>query len=280
MSSCPHCSYVVADHIAECPRCNTRVGYPNVIAARGDAPELAKRAVAARDRAKVRGAEAALLGLQTALDDSKAVVNVDGEFLLRLLTDDKLLYGPYAKLLAAGVRLPADPARDRERTAVEGTLFGSWGGEIAYAALALDGRGLGTYGPASMELVPVAVAHRSSVLEENSYRFVDRHGFLPSQPVPPGYRAPWETRSEVGVAKLADRVEATTTSNDHATLVLSSDGVDRHKDEFIEVHIHGSFNRSALQKITLLEPPKDPAERHRLKGLKKEAKRLRIEWAP
>ena len=156
------------------------------------------------------------------------------------------------------------------------TLFGSWGKEILYAALAVDGRGLGSYGPVSVELEEKMIALRASVLEDNRYVFVTRQKILAGGAIPPGFRSPWATRSEVGVAKL---VTPTTNSNDHAKLVLSSDGVDRSKDEFMEVHIYGTFNRRAIKRITVLRAPTDPTEAQRLRDDQTIAASIGIDWS-
>lgn len=274
MTPCPKCGCDVADNVAYCGACHTLAGYPNVKLARLEATHLTGRVNAARADAAARSAGAALDELGAALAGSHAVVNVDVEFLLSFLKSDKVLYTTYSKLIAAGVRTPAEYERDRQRTAVESILFGSFGQEIAYAALALDGRGLGSYGPVSIQLNPTMIDDRASVLEENSYAFVMRHRLDP----PPGFRSPWEQRDQVGLAKLGCRVTSSTSAADHAQLVLSSDGIDRHKDDFIEVHIFGSFSRRAVTRVTVLAVPSDPGERMRLDKLKSEATKLGIAW--
>lgn len=248
--------------------------------AHAEAAVLSTRADDARADAVSRGADGALGALATALDSSLAVVNVDVGFLLQLLTNEKTLCTAYAKLIAAGARAPGAPVDDRNRTAVDGIVFGSWGTEIVFAALSLDGRGLGTYGVISLELREIAISDRASVLEENSWKYVQKHRIVAGDKIVPlGFRAPWGTRREVGVAKLAEFVNATTTSAEHPRLVLSSDGRDRDKDEFIEVHIFGPFNRHAIQRIIVLEPPKDSGDRQRLKHAKKTATTLGIGWS-
>lgn len=279
VTTCSRCGSEVPDNLAKCPCCGADAGYPNVKLAGQEAAALTGRADTARADAKARGASGSLAEFEHALTASHAVVNVDIEFLFRLLSSDKTLYTAYGKLIAADVRVPAAPDDDRQRTAVDAILFGSWGKEIVFAAIALDGRGPGTYGSISLELKELAIELRASVLEENSYAFVRRHGLGPFDSIPAGYRAPWATRSEVAIAKLAPRVVPTTTKADHPLLLLNSDGVDRSKDEFIEVHVYGPFNRQAIQRITVLSKPKDPGERHRLNSMKKTAKSLGIQWS-
>jgi hypothetical protein len=278
MTACGRCTSDVADNLARCPCCGADAGCPNVKLARAEASHLAVRARKARDDANTRGADAALAEFEKALDGSLAVVNVDIGFLHQLLGSDKVLYAAYGKLISAGTRTPGTPENDRQRTAVDGILFGSWGSEIAFAALSLDGRGLGSYGPITIELKELAISERASVLEENSWDFVRHHKIVPGDEIPKGYQAPWKERREVGTAKLASRIDAATTSADHPRLVLFSDGVNRDKDQFIEVHIYGPFNCHAIQRITVLERPKDEGEQKRLENIKKMATTKGIVW--
>jgi hypothetical protein len=276
VTPCTLCSSDVPDNLLQCPCCGTYSGCPNVKLAHAEAAALNERANVARADAALRGAAGALTSLETALAGSLAVVNVDLEFLHQLLSSEKVLYGPYAKLLEAGVRTLAQPEHDQRRAGVEGTLFGTWGKELLYAALALDGRGLGSYGLISLELEEKMIAARASVLEHNSYVFVERQGIRAGGAFPAGFRSPWATRHEVGVAKLARCVDATTT--DFAKLVLFSDGTDRNKDDFMEVHVYGTFNWRAIKRITVLGTPSDPAEAERLKLAKAKATSMSIDW--
>jgi hypothetical protein len=278
MTACGRCNFDVADNLARCPCCNADAGYPNVKLARAEAAALAARVSKAKDDAKTRGAETALVEFEKALESTLAVVNVDIGFVHQLLGSDKVLYTAYGKLIASGARTAGAPENDQQRTGVDGILFGSWGGEIAFAALSIDGRGLGSYGAITIELKELTISERASVLEENSYVFVRRHKIVPGDAIPAGYRAPWRERRDVGTAKLANRVHATTTSADHAKLVLSSDGINRDKDDFIEVHIYGPFNCHAIQRITVLERPKDAGEQMRLEGIKRMATAKGIAW--
>jgi hypothetical protein len=278
MTACGRCTSDVADNLARCPCCGADAGCPNVKLARAEAAALAARASKARADANTRGADVALAEFEKALDRSLAVINVDIGFLQQLLSSEKVLYTAYRKLIDAGARTPGTPDNDQQRTAVDGLLFGSWGSEIAFAALSLDGRGLGSYGSITIELKELTISERASVLEENSWDFVRRHRIVPGDDIPAGYRAPWSERRDVGTAKLAHRIGATTTSVEHAKLVLFSDGINRDKDDFIEVHIYGPFNCNAVQRVTVLERPKDEGEQKRLENIKKMATAKGIVW--
>ncbi|HEY8378220.1 MAG TPA: hypothetical protein VIK91_17110 [Nannocystis sp.] len=221
------------------------------------APE--QDAVIARVEAQFAGrdpaAAANLLAFGEAVRRTVAVINVSASWAVSFLKSDKLLYASYAPLVAAGARLPARFADDRQRRTVESALFGTYGEEMRYAALSLDGTGLVSYGPVTMVLRERAIAHRASVLEENSYDFSRRHRILANEPIPRGYRAPWATRHQLAMAKCGADVDATTTEVHYPQLVLWSDG-DRATDRFMEVSIFGPFNRRAVERIVL--PAKPP----------------------
>jgi hypothetical protein len=152
-----------------CPCCGTHSGFPNVKLAHAEAAFLTTRADDARADAAKRGADGALMDLEAAIAGSLAVVNMEPDFLIQLISSDKVHCTAYAKLVSAGARRPSTPDDDQHRTAVDGLVFGSWGTEIAYAALSLDGRGLGSYGSISIELREVAISDRASVLEEIAF---------------------------------------------------------------------------------------------------------------
>lgn len=63
--------------------------------------------------------------------------------------------------------------------------------------------------------------------------------------VPPGYRAPWEARATLGVAKLADEV---TEDADLGQLVLRA-GTTTSDDSMLEVHVYGSLTARSIASI-------------------------------
>src|SRR5947199_10731413 len=73
----------------------------------------------------------------------------------------------------------------RRRVGVEGTFFGTYGEKIRYAALSLDGTGLKSYGEYSIRLWEIAIKDRTSLLEENTYDFVEHHGIIAGHSGPP-----------------------------------------------------------------------------------------------
>jgi hypothetical protein len=106
----------------------------------------------------------------------------------------------------------------------------------------------------------VAIAKRASLLEENEYDFVKRHGLTPSSAIPVGYRCAWQNRNELATAKLADIIGPETQPTDYAHILLSSTG-NRATDQFIEVHIYGTFNLSAVSSVSGNSTPKRSDDR-------------------
>lgn len=155
--------------------CGHDIGFPNVRAASAldEQSELERRYNEAVSDSRARGVEDETALFEAAIrDDSHAVVTIDWDFFAVFVMKGAP-YSTYAKQVDAEVRLSAEPSDDRGRHVVEAWLFPGYGKEIRYAALALDGRGLSSYGNGDVvvKLKNDAVAIRASVLEENSYQF-------------------------------------------------------------------------------------------------------------
>jgi len=264
------CRAPVPLNVRLCPTCGHDVGYPNVRYATQPAERAAldERYRAARDAAAKRGANATFSGFEEAVRTrSRAVITVGADLLWSLFESDTPLYANYERQVGAALRLPAAPEHDHDRCIVAGALFGSFAPEISYAALSLDGKGLTSYGRRSnrtalctIVLGDFAIRSRASLLEENSFSFVTRHRLSVGIPIPAGYRATWEDRHLLAVAKLADRLNPGTAEARFSGLLLSTEG-DRETDEFVEVYIYGPFNRRAIDDIIEQVPGRTESER-------------------
>jgi hypothetical protein len=98
-----------------------------------------------------------------------------------------------------------------------------------------------------MTLRDIAIANRATVLEENSFAFVQKHCRI-SEQVPLGYRTIWPKRHKLAVTKLGNRVTAATQPADFVGIFLST-AAERQADEFIEVHIYGPFDGNAVESV-------------------------------
>lgn len=197
--------------------------------------------------------------------ESTPRLNVSVPFATEFLRGERSLYrtfgkvaadGPSSKAAWAGAR-PGERGDDGLRRMVDGRLFGRCADELRYAALGLGELGLTAYGPVTLELEPEAVAHRASVLEEDTFAFFARHGLghlepagrgYRARPEPPGYRAAWLDRHLLVLAKLAPRLPVPPA--DYPGLLLRP-AADRFSDELIEVHIYGPLDRDAVRRVLL-----------------------------
>jgi hypothetical protein len=68
--------------------------------------------------------------------------------------------------------------------------------------------------------------------------------------LPKGYRATWQHRSKLGVAKLSAKIDARTPSNKYSGILLHQ-GATAASDDFIEVHIWGSITARAFREVVL-----------------------------
>jgi hypothetical protein len=244
---------------------------PNVFVASEPAEQ---DAVAARVTALIaaRPAQSAsVLTFGELVRTSFAVVNVSARYAIDFLESDTLLYATYAKLVELGARRPAVGVDDARRRSVESILFGSYGESVRYAALSLGGVGLIAYGPVTMVLRELAIAQRASLLEENSFSFVESHKLRPGLPIPRGYRCPWPTRHHLAMAKCGVKVDEHTTIAEQRELLLQPDT--RATDEFIEVFIFGPFGRGAIERIVLPTVIPKAVARSELRMLRQKAKR-------
>ncbi|MEK7793903.1 MAG: hypothetical protein AAB353_05205 [Candidatus Hydrogenedentota bacterium] len=185
------------------------------------------------------------------MNKTRVVISRPQSILEQLSNADNVVYATYHQLAESGVVLAVDDDWDRPRQIADITLFTNYHREVRFGALSTDGTGLPHYGDFSMELREDFIAHRTSVLEENAVKFLDkRAGNLldPKTRVPRGFRAPWATRSQVGIAKLADQLKADTSTDDIAKLILIP-GPDSARDEFIEAHVFGPITRRTIGRV-------------------------------
>ena len=264
---------------ASCRACDwpASLRAPNVQIAKAEQRALYRRYEQARDRAEARGCAELFSKLEQVAARSKAVVTVGSHFAYHFLNSEKEVYSPYGLLVGAMVRAPYSLQADRQRRVVESWLFGQYADQIVYASLSSDGTGLASYGLVHMTLDERTIAHRASVLEENSVTFARR--YLPGSPPPKGYRSTWSDRGRLAAAKLEPKLVSEIEERDLPTLLLNSG--ERYNDEFLEVHIYGSFNWQAVAAIRVTMPESSPLtaiEQTLLKALELEARKKGIDW--
>lgn len=275
---CDHCKSVVSDVSATCFTCGQLIGFPNVRSA-GKAEE--KRALEARySKAFEEATDGHLDRLKDfskKLKTTCAVFNEDIGFLHTFITNNKALYASYILGVKGKLRKPAKGENDRHRTTVESMIFGAYGEDIRYAALSLDGIGVKSYGKYSLRLRDVAIDTRASLLEDNSYVFVEKHGMKAGTEIPPGHRATWEDREKLALAKLAQKITSSTSEAEYAKILLFSEG-DYKTDQFIEVHIYGEFDANAIDSVAGNSTNGDKVEAAMLEVVKDHLKIAGKQW--
>ena len=143
-----------------------------------------------------------------------------------------------------------EPEWDVWRPMAEEAVFPKYKDRINFAALSLDALGLPHYGPCSLVCKPENIAHRATVFEQNCVVFMWAFNLKDAAHLPSGYRALWEARGKIAVAKLASKIQTSTTPDQFAELLLTPGASGEH-DEFIEVHIYGPLSIHSFAKVTL-----------------------------
>lgn len=156
---CGHCGNPIPGFASRCPHCANPVGYPNVLAAKDEEPDLLVLYDDALKDADGRGVRATVDDFQLAVDGSKAVFNRWPDDVQRLAGDDNQLYATYYQL--AKLRLPKGDEWDKLRQIADATFFTNYHEEIRFAALTLDSIGITNYGNCSILLKDSMISHRA-----------------------------------------------------------------------------------------------------------------------
>jgi hypothetical protein len=235
-TKCPHCSHVAYDYSrSHCDRCGHLIGWPNYRKALSERSELDARYQSARLALHHRGLGALLKEVERLAEASLPVVGMDAHACKDLLFGGK--YRGYYRRVEIGERDVAAEAAHGDRAMVNERIYPVYGRHLQYAVLSPDGSGLSNYGPIAVtwSVRPHYLQERVSLLEENEFLFFDRHGLgALGRTAPAGYRAIWEDRAKLVVAKIGPRLNASTSAADIPQLLLR-EGSDRWTDVFVEV---------------------------------------------
>jgi hypothetical protein len=263
-----------------CPHCALPGLFSNVRAADDvrETHSLQTRYAAAMDRATRRGVEGTVRAFGEAMKKTRAVINRPLGEIHRLAQSDENVYATYYQLRDSGVRIPSGDVWDKRRTVTDEMLFPGYKEKIRFGALTVDGHGVWHYGDFALVLKESTIAHRASVLEENSVMFMQRHNIrvFNVDALPKGYRAVWAERDKVCVAKLADRLHDKTKETDHARLVLKQ-GAKPDEDEFVEVHIWGPLTIRSFEHIYARKGKLRPVARVLLRDLKEQLEPMGVQ---
>ena len=251
---CPRCGSAYSGAERYCLTCENDLGAPNVREHGSSASRKALNNRGAEAERRARRSSKCWQELQNLSDAVKnrsgVVATMPAAVARNLVYDPRMIYENYETLVGARARRPPSLLNDKQRAAVVGLLFGTYGERIMYGILSLTNEGLPTYGDVCCRLRSVAVQDRTTFLETNSYRFVEQHRLSPSGPAaPPGHSAVWDNRHTLAIAKVAEFLPCGHCIADWQRLLVQTDGKDRAKDEFIEAHIYGSFDIAAVEEM-------------------------------
>jgi hypothetical protein len=256
---CPECTNEIPQPSPSCPHCGRPAIFWNVRHADDTAERAAlqSRYDAAKLDALSRGANLIVDDFENAVGKSVAVIARSDSDLHRLANSTRQLYGTYYQQIESELRLPDGNEWDGARELTDSLLFPNYKKQIRFAALSLDGTGLSNYGSCSLILREEMIAHRSTVFNENSVLFMERHGIKVSRTpdVPKGFIATWDERHKLCVGKLAGSIDATISPNQYSTLLLKQ-GKDTEPDKFVEVHIFGAITVLSMARVMVTSPQK------------------------
>lgn len=244
--ACEFCGEPVPLIAMSCPHCGRPSLFPNVREAE-DAEEraaLARRYEIAVEAAELRGATDVMRAFESAARASKAVIARPLAEAERLASSDRALYSTYYRLIEAEVLLPSGEKWDSMRQIADTILFSLNAKHIRFAALSMDESAPASYGECCLVLREDRIAHRASLFEDNSAIFIADQRYN----LEPGFRATWEERAMLCVAKLAERLQVDTPSSQFPR-VLMEPGATSAEDRFVEVHIWGTLTRRSLEKV-------------------------------
>lgn len=252
---CGQCANEVSTHLRECLSCGDDCGFPNVRLVNREEEKVAldKRVNAAVVSAKARGCEAALNSFGEAVKASKAVICRSLSDVSSIVTNASASYTSFQRQVQSGSKVPQDNEFDNVRIGYEEALYPHFSNNIIFGSLSLYNSGISGYGSVTMVLKDALISKRASVFEENPHTFVKKHRIILNEPLPCGYRADWENRYRLAMAKLHSNLSSTSKTEDFAA-ILQNDTGGTGTSDFIEVHIYGTINRNAIEKAVMIRP--------------------------
>jgi len=258
--NCPVCAKTCDELLTVCGSCGSFTGFPNVRLAESllETEALDSRYSDALISADGRNSLEALLKFEDAVRNSGVVVAMNVARLRSMATIRGELYSNYDLAVRASTRRPASTSNDQHRRTVDAKMWGVAASEIRYGALSLDGKGLSSYGICYVTLGDNFIAHRTSVLERNSFDFLEDVKI--GEEAPAGFRSSWHSRYKVAVTKCEPRIGSGTASSDFPQVLLKP-STSRATDEFIEVHIYGPFDFEAFKSVRIADGPKTTADK-------------------
>lgn len=247
LTECSECGATIIFHKRMCHACAQDVGFPNVRQAIIEEPQLQKRYDSAIASADLRGVREQLNNFEKCIENANAVIAIPFNKVVEIVSSTNSLYTTFANNISSGARIAEDNKWDRGRTSAESLIHPMYYEEISYSALSLTDLGLPRYGNCHITLNPKFIEKRTSVFDENVFLFMERHHVIAGSEIPKGFRATWQKKGKLAVAKLHSKIEKDTEQKDFQNILIS-DG-DKDSGDFIEAHIYGSIHASSFNKV-------------------------------
>lgn len=216
------------------------------------------------------------------VDGSKAVIARRIHDIERLSYSDRECYATYYQQLNAQIRLPDADEWDQFRRSADEALFPGYKEHIRFAALTIDDLGVLNYGEWSIVLRTAMIQRRTSTFEENTLVFVKerRVPIAEADEAVCGYRAAWDERGKLGVAKLAGAITPATKEADFAGLLIQQGPPGKPaEDRFVEAHVFGPLTIRSAEKVILTKnrDSRRLASQARLRAIKKNLRGYDVE---
>lgn len=181
--------------------------------------------------------------------NTEAVISLDVKVLSGILREGAN-YVNYHKF--KGIYTSGDFEKNGRRKMIDSRFFAGFSDKIIFAALSGDGKGLTPYGNCTITLKEKAIANRSTLLEEDSFRFfekLEQSGKKIEFENTDGYIATWNEKHKLAVVKLADNIKNSDTNETFARHLLYVEK-DKSSGKFIEIHILRGFGKKAISALT------------------------------
>ena len=191
--------------------------------------------------------------------------------LERIARSDTQVFPTFYQRVRAGLQIPNGGKWDVLRGVAEHAAFPGYKEHIRFGVLSLDGSGVRNYGECSMVMKDKMVAHRTSLFEDNNVIFTvyeQKTTMADAVNLKPGYRATWDEREKLCVAKFHRHLIPTLKVTDFSALLLTQ-GATSADDRFVELHIWGSLTIRSVERVRIHRQRRRP-----LKAAIEDVKRL------
>jgi hypothetical protein len=256
VQQCQECRESFSTALEKCPHCGRPSLFPNVThAAQPDErSELDRRYRDACASADARGCATVRQAFEREiLDRARPVICIWFNELQRLAFSDSNIMATYYERIDAGVIVPKGDKWATLRETVESATFPGYKRQIHFGALSLDGSGVRNYGNCALQAKDEMILHRTTLFEDNNVVLTALYQSVAMREAdnpPKGFRAVWEDRHKLCVAKLAGQLAIGQSSIDFQGLLLAQ-GANTSDDRFVEAHIFGSLTVRSLASVRI-----------------------------